>query len=82
MEEIMGRFFIIEYQDWDENGNPVHDTTQEYLDVTTGKLIIYSNREKAKSDAKQLSNLTRVFTINSMSYWIEKDRLKEFLVVE
>ena len=26
MEEIMDRFFIIEYQDWDENGNPVYET--------------------------------------------------------
>lgn len=78
----MERFFIIEYQDWDENGNPVHEIPQEYLDVDTGKLIIYSSREKAKSDAKQLSNLTRTFTINSMSYWIEKDRVKEFLVID
>lgn len=78
----MDRFFIIEYQDWDENGNPIHDTPKEYLDVDTGKPIIYSSREKAKSDAKQLSNLTRTFTINSMSYWIEKDRVKDFLIVE
>lgn len=78
----MERFYIIEYQDWDKNGNPVYETYQEYLDIATGKAIIYRNKEKAKTEAKRLSSLTRTFNLNSLSYSIEKSRIKNFLIVD
>lgn len=60
------KFFQIEYQDWDENGNPLYEIPKSYINAETGKQFIYRTREKAKEECERLSTLTRTFNLHPL----------------
>jgi len=75
-------FYFIEYQDWTDEGKPVHETLQEYTDKESGKPIIFRTKEKAKETIKELNTLTRTFELIPMKWSVDEERLSEFLIVE